>query len=70
MNTKHLIFECEGSRFDLVLTSDPYGGTLVVWPVCGLVWRYFEGDRLQPLSKNCSKYDGDLIYRHLEGEKE
>jgi len=66
---RHIIFECEGTRFDLVMTTDPYGGDLVIWPVCGCVWRYFEGDRLQPLSENCSPYDGQLIFAYLEANQ-
>lgn len=67
---RHIIFECEGTRYDFVMTKDPYGGDLVIWTggsgMRARVWRYFQGDRLQPLSENCSPYDGQLIFAYLE----
>ena len=68
---RHIIFECEGTRFDLVMTTDPYGGDLVIWASGsrGMLWRYFEGDRLQPLSENCTAYDGHLIFAYLEANR-
>ena len=37
--SEHIVFETDGTRYDLVLTDDPYGGVLVIWPATGYVWR-------------------------------
>lgn len=34
----------DGTFYSLVLTVDPYGGILVVWPSTGEVWRYYPAD--------------------------
>lgn len=62
---EHLIFEAEGTRYDLVLVSDPYGGILVVWPATGQVWRWHRDDRLKPLGDN-NIHDGNNIFNFLE----
>ena len=64
----HIIFEQEGTRFDLVLTEDPYGGVLVMWPAGRQFWRYHPGDRLKPLML-CSQHDTELIFNFLEARK-
>ena len=65
-NPSHIVFEAEGTRYDLVLTNDPYGGVLVVWPATGYVWRWYPRDRLKALSSICNDYDAIQIYKHLE----
>ena len=64
----HIIFEKEGTCFDLVLAEDPYGGVLVMWPAGRQFWRYHPGDRLKPLM-SCSQYDTDLIFNFLEARQ-
>jgi hypothetical protein len=61
----HIIFEEEGTRYDLVLTNDPYGGVLVIWPSTGYLWRWYVGDYLKPLSK-VNDHDGKNIFNYLE----
>ena len=65
-NPSHIEFEAEGTRYDLVLVNDPYGGVLVVWPATGYLWRWYPGDRLKALSKICNDFDAIQIYRYLE----
>lgn len=62
---EHLIFEAGGTRYDLVLVSDPYGGILVAWPATGQLWRYHRDDRLKPLGDN-NKFDTIAIYDFLQ----
>lgn len=66
MNSEHLIFQADGTRYDLVLVDDPYGGVLVAWPATGYLWRWYPGDRLKPLSSNCNQFDGENIHAFLE----
>jgi len=65
-NPSHIVFEAEGTRYDLVLTNDPYGGVLVAWPATGYLWRWYPNDRLKPLSNICNDYDAIQIYKYLE----
>jgi hypothetical protein len=77
-STYHLEFEAEGTRYDLVLVMDPYGGWLVVWSVMGWVMRYYESSlldscarkngELKPLTKNINKYDLKNIEKFLQEE--
>ncbi len=62
----HLVFETDGTCYDLVLTNDPYGGVLVVWPATGYVWRWFMGDRMQTLTTNANPFDKENIFKYLE----
>lgn len=62
---EHLIFEAGGTRYDLVLVSDPYGGILVAWPATGQLWRYHRDDRLKPLGDN-NEFDTIAIYDFLQ----
>ena len=62
---EHIIFDAEGTRYDLVLVSDPYGGILVAWPATGQLWRWHRDDRLKPLGK-CNEYDARNIFNFLE----
>lgn len=62
---EHLIFEAGGTRYDLVLVSDPYGGILVAWPATGQLWRYHRDDRLKPLGDN-NEFDTVAIYNFLQ----
>ena len=39
MNCEHLIFQTDGTRYDLVLTDDPYGGVIVAWTRTGYLLR-------------------------------
>lgn len=64
----HIIFESQGTCFDLVLTPDPYGGILVVWPAGRQFWRWYAGDRLKPLT-NCFQVDTEIIFHFLEARK-
>jgi len=65
----HVIFETDGTRYDLVMTNDPYGGVLVVWPTTGYVWRWFPGDRMATLTTNANPYDKENIFHYLEKTK-
>ncbi len=64
-NPTHMVFEAEGTRYDLLLVNDPYGGVLVAWPATGYLWRWHPGDRLKPLG-TCNEHDGKNIFNHLE----
>ena len=68
MNCEHLIFQADGTRYDLVLGDDPYGGVLVAWPATGYLWRWYANDRLAPLSSNCNPFDAENIFAHLEAQ--
>ena len=61
----HVVFEAEGTRYDLVMTNDPYGGVLVVWPQGKQFWRWHPGDYLKSLSK-CNEHDAHNIFEYLE----
>jgi hypothetical protein len=63
----HMVFETDGTCYDLVLTNDPYGGVLVIWPATGYVWRWHPGDRLKPLTRDLNHHDGNNIFEYLEG---
>ena len=63
---EHIIFEMEGTRYDLVLVSDPYGGILVIWPQGKQFWRWYRGDYLKVLCK-CNSNDTHNIFTYLEG---
>ncbi len=65
-NPDHEVFETDGTRYDLVLVDDPYGGILVVWPQGKQFWRYHPGDRLKPLMAMCNDYDTRNIFAYLE----
>ena len=55
----HVVFEPRqktGSRYDLVVSWDPYGGELVIWPgVC--TWRYFSPRKI-------GSSEGELKFLH------
>lgn len=57
--TGQLVFEPRqktGSRYDLVVVPDPYGGVLVVWAgVC--TWRYFAPRKI-------GSSEGELKFLH------
>ena len=65
-NTEHLIFQCDGTRYDLVLVDDPYGGVIVVWTSTGYLWRWDEGDRMKPLNRDSNPHDAQNIFIFLE----
>ena len=65
-NSEHLVFQTDGTRYDLVLVDDPYGGVLVIWPSTGYLWRWYAGDYLKPLSKDTNKHDANNIFKFLE----
>ena len=69
MNCEHLMFQTDGTGYDLVLVDSPYGGVLVAWPSTGYLWRWDEGDRLKPLHDNCNSFDGANIFNYLEGKE-
>jgi len=64
-NPTHMVFEAEGTRYDLILVNDPYGGVLVAWPATGYLWRWHPRDCLKPLAA-CNEHDGKNIFNHLE----
>lgn len=64
-NPTHMVFEADGTRYDLVLVNDPYGGVLVAWPATGYLWRWHPGDRIKPLGE-CNEYDAHAIFCYLE----
>ena len=66
MNSEQVIFEADGTRYDLVLCDDPYGGILVIWPDTGYLWRWHEGDRMKDLSRNVNDHDAINIFTFLE----
>jgi len=67
LNSEHLIFQADGTRYDLVLVDDPYGGVIVVWTSTGYMWRWYQGDYMKRLSKEVNKFDEHNIWQHLEG---
>ncbi len=67
MNAEHLIFQTDGTRYDLVLVDAPYGGVIVVWESPGYLWRWDEGDRMKPLNKDSNPHDAQNIFNFLEG---
>ncbi len=67
MKCEHLVFQADGTRYDLILVDDPYGGVVVVWTSTGYLWRWYKEDYLKPLSKDCNKYDAINIWNYLEG---
>lgn len=67
MKCEHLVFQADGTRYDLILVDDPYGGVVVVWTSTGYLWRWYQGDYLKPLSKDFNKYDAINIWNYLEG---
>ena len=64
-NPTHMVFEADGTRYDLILVNDPYGGVLVAWPATGYLWRWHPSDRLKPLG-TCNAHDGKNIFAYLE----
>lgn len=62
----HMVFQTDGTNYDLVLVDDPYGGVLIAWPATGYLWRWYMGDRLAPLSSNCNPFDAENIFTYLE----
>ena len=69
MNCEHLIFQTDGTRYDLVLVDDPYGGVIVAWTSTGYLWRWDQGDRMKPLNRNSNEHDARNIFNYLEGNK-
>jgi hypothetical protein len=69
-NPSHMIFESDGTRYDLVLVNDPYGGVLVAWPATGYLYRWHTGDRLKSLTKNDNPFDRTNIFVYLESANE
>ena len=53
----------DGTRYDLVITEDPYGGYLIVWPVMGEVWRGFKDTEIKVLSKDVNPYSTQAIQK-------
>lgn len=68
-NCEHLIFEADGTRYDLVLVDDPYGGVIVAWTATGYLWRWHPGDQINPLNKDSNPHDAANIFEFLEGEE-
>ena len=68
-NSEHLVFETDGTRYDLVLVDDPYGGVLVIWRSTGYLWRWYNGDYLKSLSKNTNDHDAINIFKYLEARQ-
>jgi len=65
-NTRHIIFSPgDGTRYDIVLVADPYGGILVIWPNQS-TWRYYEGDYLKFLHGKENKFTQRAIWNYLE----
>lgn len=62
----HYEFQTDGTRYDLVLVDDPYGGIIVAWTSTGYLWRYYEGDYLKPLSNDYNPHDAKNIFDWLE----
>ena len=54
----------DGTCYDLVITPDPYGGFLIVWPMSiGQVWRGFKDGEIKTLSKNVNPYSTQAIQK-------
>ena len=70
MECEHLVFQDDGTRYDLVLVDDPYGGVIVVWTSTGYLWRWDQGDRLKPLSKDTNEHDAYNIFHYLESRND
>jgi len=66
LNAKQIEFQTDGTRYDLVLVNDPYGGIIVAWTSTGYLWRYYEGDYLKPLSNDYNPHDAKNIFDWLE----
>jgi len=66
LQARHLIFQDDGTRYDLVLVQDPYGGTIVAWTSTGYMWRYYRGKYLKPLSDSYNPFDATNIFNYLE----
>jgi len=66
LDAKHLEFQTDDTRYDLVLVDDPYGGIIVAWTSTGYFWRYYEGDYLKPLSNDYNPHDAKNIFDYLE----
>ena len=62
----HMVFDMDGTCYDLVLTNDPYGGVLVIWPATGYLWRWFPGKEIKTLTTNANPFDRDNIFNYLE----
>lgn len=70
LNIRHIIFSPgDGTRYDIVLVPDPYGGILVIWPGQS-TWRYYEGDYLKWLHGKENEWTRKAIWNYLEGEEE
>jgi len=53
----------DGTRYDLVITDDPYGGYLIVWPSMGEDWRGFKDTEIKVLSKDVNPYSTQAIQK-------
>ena len=51
----------DGTNYDLVVTQDPYGGFLIVWPSMGEVWRGFTNGEVKVLSNNVNPFSTKAI---------
>ena len=65
-NTTHMVFDMDGTCYDLVLVNDPYGGVLVAWPATGYLWRWHMGDRLKTLTRDVNPHDSNNVFAYLE----
>lgn len=66
LNFRHIIFQPgDGTRYDIVLVPDPYGGILVIWPGKS-TWRYYERDYLKFLHGDECAYAHEAIWNYLE----
>lgn len=68
MKGEHVIFQTDGTRYDLTLVHDPYGGIIVIWTTMGYVWRWYEEDYLKDLTRaaHTNNHDAKNIFDYLE----
>ena len=67
IEARHVVFQLDGTRYDLHLVEDVYGGTIVVWTTTGMMWRFYTNPyEIKALSKNCNKHDAANIFQFLE----
>jgi signal peptidase I len=66
-DTRQIIFQPgDGTRYDIVLIDDPYGGVLVIWPGDS-TWRWYKNDYLKFLHGKNNEYTRRAIWNYLEG---
>ena len=67
IEARHVEFQADGTRYDLHLVEDVYGGTIVAWTSTGMMWRFYTNPyEIKALSKNCNDHDAINIFRYLE----